>query len=303
MTAAASVVTDPGTLVRMGLPIVNGLIMFGIGMALAARDFRQVAAAPRALFVGFAGHYLLLPLLGFGAASFFHREYELAVGFVLIAACPSASASNALTYLARGNLALAVMLTAASALLTLLTLPLLAAAALYAFAGQRQVVEPPVAQMVAHLLVLVALPVLAGMTARRLFPRVCAVVEPWLNRIGLAGLLLLIVVIIVRQRELLLHWAPRLALATAVLCALALAGGYLLGRLARADRRDAVTLGLEVGVQNCMLAILIAFNVLQSETIAMPAAVYGIVMYPLAFAFIHLAGRRGAVGSPAPLHG
>lgn len=288
---------DPGTLVRVGLPIVNGLIMLGIGMALAVRDFHQVVAAPRALLAGLAGHYLLLPALGFAVAAVFGGMYELAVGFVLVSACPSAAASNALTYLARGNLALAVMLTGASALLSLLSLPLLVSAALYVFAGQRQAIVPPVAQMVGHLLVLVALPVLAGMAMRHLWPRFCARVEPGLNRLGLIGLMLLIAVIVVEQHGLLQRWGPRLLPGTVALCVLALGGGYALGRLVRTDRRDAVTLALEVGVSNCMLAILIAFNVLQVSTVAMPAAIYAVVMYPLAFGFVYLARRRGVAAS------
>ncbi len=285
-------------LVQVGLPIANALIMLGIGMALAARDFRQVMRQPRPLYAGLAGHYLFLPLLGFAVAAWFADAWELAVGFVLVAACPSASASNALTWLARGNLALAVTLTAASSLLTLLTIPLLTALALYVFAGEARAIRLPVAQMLAHLVLLVMLPVAAGMALRQVLPRVTGVLEPWLNRVGLLLLLALIAYILVDQRQALLPWMAALALAAGGMCLVALCGGYLLGRSARTDRRDAVTIGLEVGVQNCMLALLIAFNVMDSVAMGMPAAVYGVVMYALAFAYVAVVRRRNAAAVP-----
>jgi len=297
--------TDPiriDVLVQVGLPLANALIMLGVGMALAARDFRQVAARPRPLLAGLAGHYLLLPLLGFAVAAFFHDAYELAVGFVLIAACPSASASNALTWLARGNLALAVTLTAISSLLTLLTIPLLTGLALQVFAGQAQAIELPVARMMSQLVVLVLLPVLAGMAVRHWLPTASRVLEPWLNRIGLALLLLLVAYIVIDQHQALLPWMARLSLAVTGMCMAALVGGWLLGRLVRAEPRDAVTLGLEVGVQNCMLALLVAINVLGSLRMGMPAVVYGVLMYVLAFGYVAAARRSGAAVVPgAPI--
>ena len=284
-------------LVQLGLPLANGLIMLGIGMALGARDFREVALHPRALLAGLAGHYLLLPLLGFAVAALFHDAYELAVGFVLVAACPSASSSNALTWLARGNLALAVALTGISSVATLLTVPLLAGLALQVFAGQAQPVPLPAGRMVVQLVLLVMVPVLSGMAVRHWLPSVSRRLEPVLNRTGLALLLLLVGWILFGQRAALLPWIGTLAMSAAGTCLAALCGGWLLARCAGLERRDAVTIGLEVGVQNCMLALLIAVNVLGSVAMGMPAAVYGVLMYVLAFAYVLLARRHRA---PAP---
>lgn len=301
MTPPPDAVPQMDALIRAGLPVANFLLMFGIGMALAMRDFTQVAARPRALLTGLAGHYLVLPAIGFGFGFLFRHSYELAVGFVLLAASPSANSSNALTWLARGNLALAVTLTAASSLLTLLTIPLLTGAALHLFAGRAQPIALPVAQMLAHLALLVMLPLLLGMATRHLAPQACRAMAPWLNRIGLVLLLVLVALIAIDQREVVFPWIGRLALATSGMCVLAICAGRLLARLCRLDRRDSVTIGLEVGVQNCTLAFLIAYNVLQSATIGMPAAVYGILMYAVAFAFIFGLRRSAAAeGSGAP---
>jgi BASS family bile acid:Na+ symporter len=285
-------------LIRAGLPIANFLIMLGIGMALALRDFQQVVRAPKPLLAGLAGQYLMLPAIGFGMALLFRHSYELAVGFVLLAASPSASSSNALTYLARGNLALAVTLTAASALLTLLSIPLLVGLALQVFAGQRQPIPLPVPQMLTQLALLVALPLLLGMALRHRWPGPCDRVQPWLTRLSVALLLLLIAGIVVDQADVLLPWMGRLTLATAGMCLAGLFGGVLLARTCRLERRDAIAIGIEVGIQNCTLAFLVAYNVLGSTTMGMPAAIYGVVMYVIAFAFV-FACRRSRPGGRA----
>ncbi|MDH5833558.1 bile acid:sodium symporter family protein [Luteimonas kalidii] len=296
MEGNASAVLQMDALIRAGLPSANFLIMLAIGMGLAAREFARVAREPGPLLVGIAGQYLLLPLLGFGVAMLFRHSYELAVGFILLAASPSASSSNALTYLARGNLALAVTLTAVSALLTLATIPLLTGAALQAFAGQSRAIPLPVPQMMAHLVLLVALPLLLGMALRHLWPRWCERAQPWLTRLSLGLLLVLIACIAVDQREALLPWIGTLALATAGMCLVGMCGGYLLGHLCRLERRDAITIGIETGIQNCTLAFLIAYNVLESATMAMPPAVYGIMMYAVALCFVSAARANTGAG-------
>lgn len=298
MAGQAEVALQVDGLIRAALPIVNFALMLGIGMALRAGDFRQVAARPRGLLLGIAGQYVALPLIGLGFALLFRHSYELAVGFVLLAASPSANSSNALTWLARGNLALAVSLTAVSSVLTLLTIPLFTGAALLLFAGQSQPIALPVGQMLLHLALLALLPLLLGMAARQLLPGACRRIEPWLNRTSMLLLLLLIALIAVDQWPALRPWAGRLALATTAMCALAMFAGQVLARSGRLEWRDAVTISLEVGVQNCTLAFLVAYNVLQSATIGMPAAIYGITMYFVAFALV-IASRRRPVAASA----
>lgn len=299
MDESASAALQMDVLIRAGLPTANFLIMLGIGMALAAREFARVAREPGPLLVGIAGQYVLLPVIGFAVAMLFRHSYELAVGFILLAASPSASSSNALTYLARGNLALAVTLTAASALLTLVTIPLLTGMALQFFAGQSRAIPLPVPQMMAHLVLLVLLPLLLGMTLRHLWPQLCDRVQPWLTRLSMGLLLVLILCIAIDQREVLLPWIGKLALATGGMCLAGMCGGRLLGHLCKLERRDAITVGIETGIQNCTLAFLIAYNVLDSATMAMPPAVYGIVMYVLALCFV-FASRAKSLPARAP---
>ena len=156
--------------VQLGLPIAIIVIMCGIGLTLTLADFQRVSQQPRPVLVGVAGHYLLLPMLGFAVAWAFALPTELAVGLVLVAACPSGSSSNALTYLARGNVALAVTLTVISALATFISVPLLVNLALQVFGGEAREIRLPLGPTAKHLTVLVLLPVMLGMAVRRFAP-------------------------------------------------------------------------------------------------------------------------------------
>lgn len=278
-------------LIKIALPIAIAVIMCGIGLTLRGSDFRRIGENPKPVLIGVLGHYLLLPSLGFAMAWLFPMSPEFAVGLVLVAACPSGSTSNALTFLARGNVALAVTLTVISALITFVSVPLLVNLALQFFAGETREIRLPVGQTILHLAALVLIPVLLGMGLRRYASGFAVRVEPWVSKFALGFLLLLIVAISVAERERLPEWLSQLGPAALTLCCSAIGLGYLLGRISGLALRDSITVGMEVGVQNSTLAIVIALSLLQSPQIAMPGAVYGLLMYLPALAMVVL-GRR-----------
>lgn len=285
-------------LIKLGLPIAIAIIMCGIGMTLSGGDFRRIAQRPKPVLIGLVGHYLLLPLLGFGVAWLYRLPTEFAVGLVLVAACPSGSTSNALTYLARGNVALAVTLTVISALVTFLSVPLLVSLALQLFGGEARDIRLPVGQTVVHLAALVLVPVLLGMVVRRFAPGFVRRVEPWVSKFALAFLLLLIVGIAISERENLPTWLAQMGPAAMTLCCAAIGLGFLLGRVGGLALRDAITVGMEVGVQNSTLAIVIALTLLQSPQVALPGAIYGLLMYFPALAMAAW-GRRAVARQEA----
>lgn len=290
-------------LLKIGLPLAIAIIMCGIGLTLRGEDFRRIAREPRPVAVGLLGHYLLLPSLGFATAWLVARSggphaLEFAVGFVLVAACPSGSSSNALTYLARGNVALAVTLTVISALVTFLSVPLLVELALRTFGGEARSIRLPFAQTVLHLAALVLAPVLIGMAVRRYAAAFALRIEPWVSRFALGLLLLLIVAICITQRTVLTQSLGELGPAALAMGAAAIGGGFALARASRLGLRDAITVGMEVGVQNSTLAIVIALTLLNSPAIAVPAAIYGLLMYLPAFVAAWL-GRRAVARAAA----
>lgn len=277
--------------VQIGLPIAIIVIMAGIGLTLTLADFQRISQKPKPVLVGLLGHYLLLPVLAFAVAWAFSLPTELAVGLVLVAACPSGSSSNALTYLARGNVALAVTLTVISALATFVSVPLLVNLALQVFGGEARAIQLPVGPTVKHLAVLVLIPVMSGMAIRRFAPDFARRVEPAIGKFSLGLLLAVIVVLVYTERATLGAMLLQVGPAALTMGCAAIGLGYLLGRGCGLALRDAITVGMEVGVQNATLAIVIALTLLNSPQIALPGAIYGLLMYLPALAMVAL-GRR-----------
>lgn len=278
-------------LIQVGLPIAIMIIMCGIGMSLTPTDFRRIGERPKPVLIGLLGHYLWLPLLGFGIAWLFELQPEYAVGLVLVAACPSGTSSNALTYLARGNVALAVTLTLLSGVITFASVPLLVNLALQVFMGETRDIELPMGPTMLHLAGLVLVPICVGMLLRRFLPTMAKRAEPVVGAFALLLLAVLIVGIVLQERERLPGMLADLGLPVLVMCFATIGGGLLLGRLSGLALRDALTVGMEVGVQNATLALLIAFTLLKSSQIAIPGALYGLLMYAPALLLVAF-GRR-----------
>ncbi|NUO75539.1 MAG: bile acid:sodium symporter family protein [Lysobacter sp.] len=280
-------------LLQVLLPIAIALIMTGIGMSLTPADFLRIGERPKPVLVGVLGHYVWLPALGFFVAWAFALPPEFAVGLVLVAACPSGSSSNALTYLARGNVALAVSLTVISGLITFLSVPLLVNLALQFFAGERADLQVPFRSTAMHLAALVLIPILLGMGLRRVAPAFALRIEKWTGAFAMLVLFAIIVALVIQQWANLPTLLRGVGLPALALACGATAGGVVLGRLLRLNLPDALTVGIEVGVQNATLAALIALSLMKSEQIAVPALMYGMLMY-LPAAAVVIYGRRAA---------
>ena len=145
------------------LPLILAFMMATMGMSLTIADFKRVLVYPKAVAVGTVGQLILLPLLGFAVASLFPLSPEMAVGIMLLAACPGGVVSNVLNHLARGNTALSVTLTAVSSVATLVTIPLIVNFGLTQFMTEGSEVALPVLDSMLRLFLIILVPVSIGM--------------------------------------------------------------------------------------------------------------------------------------------
>lgn len=270
------------------MPLVLAFIMFSLGLGLTPADFVRIFRQPRPLLVGVGCHFVLLPLVCFGMIQAFGIGGAFAVGFMIIAACPTGTTSNLLTYLARGDVALALSFTAVASVVTIVTLPLVVGFSLRYFAADAsQVVAAPAGAMMAQIFVMLGLPVALGMGVRRMRPAAALRLEPGATRLA-TGLFVVIVLGAVAKNWGLLrdNFATLAPLAIGLNLAM-LAAGFCAAWLARLSRRQAVTLGIETAMQNATLALVIASSVLKQDAMAVPGAIYGVLMYAggLLFAF------------------
>jgi BASS family bile acid:Na+ symporter len=283
------------------LPLILAFIMFSLGLGLTLADFRRILVQPRALLVGVLCHFVLLPLACFGMLKLMGMGGAFAVGFMILAACPTGATSNLLTYLARGDVALALSFTALASVLTIFTLPVVVTAALNHFMGAERTVDVPVGFMMMQVAGVMGLPVTFGMVARHRWEDWARRFEPTATRIATALFLLILVVAMLKNwgtvRSHFLSLAP-LALALNLSM---LSLGFVVAWLARLSRSQSITLGIETAVQNAALSLVIATSVLKDGDMAIPGALYGVMMYVGGLLFAWVMRRYVAQPEPSPL--
>lgn len=269
------------------MPLLLALIMFSLGLGLVPADFRRIAAQPRAFLIGFACHFVLLPLVCFALLSVFPLPGVIAVGFMLIAACPTGTTSNLLTYIARGDVALALSFTAAASLMTIITLPLIVTLAMGHFLGAHQQIDFPVGFMMIQVFAMLGLPVALGMLTRRVWPSAAQRFEPLATRLSTLAFAIIVVGALVKNWSLFEQNFSVVAPLALALNALMLILGFVVAKLGHLERRQAVTIAIETAMQNATLAIVIGSTVLRDDALVVPAAIYGVLMYVggLVFAF------------------
>lgn len=261
------------------LPLILGFIMFSLGLGLTPADFRRILAQPRALLVGVVCHFVLLPLVCYGMLTTLGITGVFAVGFMILAACPTGSTSNLLTYLARGDVALALSFTAVASVLTIFTLPLIVAWSLGHFLGAARAVDVPVGLMMGQVAMVLGIPVSLGMVVRYRWNDWALRFEPKATRIATGFFILIVVLAVAKNWALLRDNFATLAPFAVVLNVTMLAIGFAVAWGVRLSRAQSVTLGIETAVQNATLAIVIGSSVLKDDAMAIPGALYGVLMY------------------------
>lgn len=278
-----------GLITQILLPLVLFVVMLAMGLSLEPRDFRRVGLVPRALLTGLAAQLLLLPLLGFALVSLFELSPALAVGLMILTFCPGGTASNLLSYLAGGDLALSITLTAVVSMITPFTIPLLTNLAMVHWFGDATQLRLPAAQTIGALLVLTVLPVGLGMLARARWPKLAERTER-AAKIG-AGLCLVLItaVIVVAQWQQLPGWFVAVGPVCALLALLATALGYAAGATARLERGQSITVAIEVGVQNGATALFVTGTLLDSAQMTISPVIYTLSILIIATGFAWVA--------------
>lgn len=260
------------------LPAALIFIMFGMGMSLTPADFKRVILSPKAKLVGLFCQLIGLPLLAFGIALALRLPGDLAVGLMLIAACPGGPTSNIITHLSRGDTALSVSLTAASSLVTVFSIPIVVGTSIRYFLGDTATLVLPFWKTVLQLVVVTILPVLLGMWANAARPVLCRSLESIFQKISLGFLVLVIVIAVAREQDL----ARQFLLAGPAATVLNISG-MLLGFGAAAwcglALPQRISISVEIGIQNGTLALAIALGMLENARFAMPAVVYSLLMF------------------------
>ncbi|MBC6983756.1 bile acid:sodium symporter family protein [Caulobacter sp. 17J80-11] len=260
------------------VPIGLGAIMFSMGLSLSLTDFREVARNPKAVAGGLFGQLVCLPPLALLLAWAFRLPPEMAMGLFILAVCPGGITSNAITYAAKANVALAVVLTTLSSLITVFTIPFLVSWALghYFVHGEAPQMSPE--RTMLQLAQMTLLPVLAGMALRRLSSGFADRVTVWLRPASLVVLVAVILFSVFVSLELVIDNLLRAGPAAFALNVLSMGVGLAIATILGLSRQDRLTVGIEVGIHNATMATFLSMSILQELALAVTPTIYGVLM-------------------------
>ena len=261
------------------LPLSLFFIMFGMGLSLKPVDFKRIFKNPKAVSIGFLAQLLLLPLLAFTIAILLKLPAEIAVGLMIIALAPGGATSNMFSYLAKGDVALSISLTALVSIITPFSIPIIAAFSISYFMGASTSFELPILKTIVQLLVITIVPVCLGMIFASFWPKLARIIEHKLKWLAIIFMFLIITLIIIKNRDNMLHFFYQAGNATLMLNVLALFIGFQLAKLANLSAKQAITISFEVGIQNGTLALVVAGTLIGNATMMIPAVTYGLLMF------------------------
>ena len=251
LAAAVVALVMPSAFSGIKPTVINpllGVIMFGMGMALRLEDFKIVFSRPKDVIVGCLAQFTIMPLLAWGLAKAFQLDEALALGVVLVGCCPGGTASNVITYLAKGDLALSVGMTGVSTLLAPLLTPLLT----WALAGKS--VNVDVMGMLLSILWVVIMPIVVGLMVKTLWPKFTEKATAYLPAVSSIAIAFIVAIIIGANAHKLLAGGLVIVIVVMLhnICGLSL--GYLIGRLLGLTEPKKRAISIEVGMQNSGLA-------------------------------------------------
>jgi len=275
------------------LPLALGVIMLGLGLSLTLADFKRVIVYPRAVAIGLACQILILPAVCLGIAHAFALPPALAVGLMLLAASPGGATANLFSHLAKGDVALNITLTAVNSVLSLITLPLIVNYSLEHFMGEGRSI-PLQFSKVMQVVGVVLIPVTIGMLVRAKKAAVADRLDKPVRIISAVFLVLVVGSAIAKERANLGDFFREVGLAAFAFNLASMLVGYLVPRLFRVERKQAVAIGMEIGIHNGTLAIAIAASpsLLNNPVMAIPPAIYSLIMFFTATAFGMWVARR-----------
>lgn len=269
------------------IPLVLATLMFGLGLSLSIEDFKRVLTYPKAALIGLFCQMLVLPVLCFFIASYFQLPPNLAIGLMLLSASPGGASANLFSHIANGDVALNISLTAINSVLTLFTLPFIVSFSFAYFLRSENIVPMQIKE-VTEVFAIVLVPVAFGMILKSKLPPRSERLEKYGKIIPVVFLIAMITGILIKEREKFSQSLEQIAIAVLALNLISMIIGYFVPKLFKLEKKQAIAIGMEIGIHNCMLAMFVASSVLKNDEMTFPAAIYSIIMFFTAAAFGYL---------------
>ena len=268
------------------------IIMLGMGLSLVADDFKRIIIYPKAIFVGLVNQLIILPLIGFAIAISFPLTPEIAIGIMILAACPGGPTSNLITHLAKGDTALSVTLTALSSFITILTIPFIINFALIHFLDEGQMIQLDVVETITRIFIIIIIPIFIGMIIRRYREKFALKMANPVRKASGIVIALVIIGILVKEREHIVSYFQQAGIVALVLNVATMLVGYYSAKLFKINDRRSISISIESGIQNGTLAMSIAIVLLGSTELAITPAIYSLLMFFTGGVAIYFGNKR-----------
>jgi len=261
------------------LAIAIMVIMMGMGLSLTLTDFKRVAQNPKPVLLGLTNQIILLPLVALVLVYFFQPPTFIAIGMILLAACPGGTSSNLVTLLAKGDLALSVSMTAINSVITIVTIPFWVGYAYSTYLSEAANMASPTADIFKTLIVVLAIPLSIGMLIKNWAPQFANRMERPVRIASSVFLTVVILGLLAREFDLFQQYVGDTLAIVAALNAITMGLGYVLAKGFGLNVKQGLTIAIESGIQNGTLTISLAVITLNQPDFAIIAAIYSLVMY------------------------
>ncbi|MEI3606956.1 bile acid:sodium symporter family protein [Pseudogracilibacillus sp. SE30717A] len=265
----AFIIPEGFTWIAPHISLLLGIIMFGMGLTLSLDDFKGIVKAPKSVLIGVLAQYTIMPLLAFGLATVFQLPAEVAIGVILVGCCPGGTASNVMTFLAKGNTALSVTVTAFSTILA----PILTPALTLLFASKWLPVSA--GDMFLTIVQVVLVPIVLGIVVRVLFKKQVEKSTGVLPLVSVIGIVAVASAVVAVNKDAIATTGLLIFSVVMLHNVLGLLIGYLLAKVIRLDFRDQKAISIEVGMQNSGLGATLALAHF-APIAAVPSALFSV---------------------------
>jgi len=280
--------------IKIGLPVSLGLIMLSMGLMLKLDDFKRVLTFPKAFIVGICAQMLLVPLIALLLLQVFGLPPLLAVGLLVLSFSPGGTTSNLFSYLAKGDVALSIALTATASLITPFTIPFLTEWALQFSMGENKEIIVPIGLTMKRLFIVTIVPVVIGMSLKYFKANWAENIQPFIHKISVMFFSAVIISMIISQWEKMPEFLSQVGTITSVMIILTMLSGYLIAKLARLNPKQLKTSTIEIGMQNGGMALIVTQGVLQNPSMSIVPVIYGLIMLVPVILFVIFSRRETA---------
>ena len=277
-----------GIITDIFLPLALAFIMFSLGIGLTVNDFTRILKQPKDFFLGAFSQIIILPIVAFLLVFIFPMSPEIAIGVMIIAAAPGGATSNILTSFAKGDVALSISLTAIISLLCVITIPFIVFTSLNFFGEGIEQNNINLMDIASKMFLIVTIPVLIGMTFKKLFDNAMTSFDPLSKKISTILFILVLIGAILSERENIFAFFAEAGLITLILNLTMMIIAYYLGKSFASGKKQKICITIECGLQNGTLAIVVATTLFGGGSYLIPAATYSLIMFATSLIYLYL---------------